>query len=61
MYIPDARADIFEVVETLREGLQEALQEEKNQKVQEDARGRKSSRSGKTLRAAGLAADDKLH
>jgi hypothetical protein len=27
---PDARADIFEVVEKLREGLQEALQKEDN-------------------------------
>jgi hypothetical protein len=60
VFEPDARADVFEVVEKLREGLQEALQEEENQKVRQDARERKSSHIRNTLRAASLAADDKV-
>jgi hypothetical protein len=67
LFDPDDRADIFEVVDKLREGLQETLQEEESmngvqesRKVREKYRIGRLGRIGKALRSASLTADDKL-
>jgi hypothetical protein len=67
VYDPDDRADIFEVVNKLRDGLQQALQEENginggqgSRNLRENDRVGILDGVGKALRSASLTTNDKL-
>ena len=60
MFEPDDRADISEIIEKLREGLQEALHDEEASSFAQDTRIGRLGRMAKTLKSASLGADDKL-